>query len=73
MNDLFLNAEQLVDLTGYQRAAEQIRWLQAAGIRHFVRADGKPRVPVAAVAGAGLPAPALPPQEPNFDGPRFRQ
>lgn len=46
---MFLTDAQLRDLTGYRLAAYQVRWLQKAGIHHYVRADGKPRVPVSAV------------------------
>lgn len=46
---MFLTAEQLQDLTGYRLAAYQVKWLRKSGIRHYVRADGKPRVPVSAV------------------------
>lgn len=59
---MFLTAEQLQDLTGYRLAAYQVKWLRKAGIRHFVRADGKPRVPVSAVQDAtpGRRAPVQP-------------
>ncbi len=49
---MFLTPEQLRELTGYQLAAYQIRWLQSRGVTHWVRADGKPVVPVGARVGA---------------------
>jgi hypothetical protein len=51
MTDPFLDADQVHRLTGYRVAAYQIRWLQKQGITHWVRADGKPVVPRAAVEG----------------------
>jgi hypothetical protein len=41
---VFLIPRQLYELTGYTQPAAQIRWLQRNGIRHFVRADGRPVV-----------------------------
>lgn len=59
---MFLTAEQLQDLTGYRLAKYQVIWLRKAGIRHYVRADGKPRVPVSAVdEGKLAPAPIVQP------------
>lgn len=55
---MFLTHEQLVDLTGLSQGAAQIRWLKAHGITHWVRVDGKPRVPMAAVEGRSSASPA---------------
>ncbi len=52
MSDLFLTPDQLHDLTGYVQAAAQIRWLRKNGIAHYVRADGRPMVTVAATTDA---------------------
>jgi len=40
----FLDASELVTLTGYKRAADQIRWLEERGVPHFVNSRGKPVV-----------------------------
>lgn len=42
---LFLSADELAALTGLVQPAAQIRWLSRNGLRHFVRADGRPVVP----------------------------
>ena len=41
----FLTDEQVVDMTGLRQSAAQIRWLTQNGVKHWIRADGKPRVP----------------------------
>lgn len=41
---LFLNAEELIELTGKQRRASQIAALRQMGIKHSIRPDGKPLV-----------------------------
>lgn len=41
---MFLTPEQLLDLTGYRRHAEQVKWLRKNGVKVFVRRDGAPRV-----------------------------
>lgn len=46
---LFLSDEHLADLTGYARPSAQVRWLQHNGVTHYVRADGRPRVPLTAI------------------------
>jgi hypothetical protein len=66
MNSLFLSGEQLRELTGYVQPAAQIRWLRKNAVHHFVRADGRPRVPLAAIAPAPAKAEA-PRKGPNFD------
>jgi len=40
----FLAADELVMLTGYKRAADQIRWLEEHGVPHFVNSQRKPVV-----------------------------
>lgn len=60
---MFLTAEQLVELTGYQKPSAQIKWLRTQGLRHWVRADGRPAVPVAAIDG---PEPTQVRPQPNF-------
>ena len=41
---MFLTPEELQQLTGLRQNFAQIRWLTRQGIRHRVRADGKPVV-----------------------------
>ena len=41
----FPTPEELRHLTGYKRAADQIRWLTVNGIEHFVNALRHPVVP----------------------------
>jgi hypothetical protein len=42
--NLTLSRDELFELSGYRRPAEQIRWLTKQGIMHFVARDGHPRV-----------------------------
>lgn len=42
---MFLEASELLDLTGYRQPAAQVRWLRKNGVTHYVRADGQVRVP----------------------------
>jgi hypothetical protein len=65
---LFLTPEQVQELTGYRQFRAQIRWLQQAGLRHWVRADGRPVVPVAAIEQL-----AAPDKEDRGPGPDFSQ
>jgi hypothetical protein len=58
-----LTPEELQALTGLRQAAAQIRWLRRAGITHYIRADGKPAVPAAALVAAEV---AEPPTQPDF-------
>lgn len=41
---MFLTPDELQQLTGLRQNAAQIRWLARQGIRHRVRADGRPVV-----------------------------
>jgi hypothetical protein len=41
---VFLNKEELRTLTGYVRAADQIRWLESQKLPHFVNKGGAPIV-----------------------------
>jgi len=41
---MFLTREELIDLTGYQRATYMISKLKEYGLRFFIAADGYPRV-----------------------------
>ena len=45
-----LSKEDVIELTGYQRAAYQAQWLANQGIRHFINAQGRVIVPAAAIA-----------------------
>ena len=60
---MFLTPEQLETLTGLRQPAAQIRWLRRNGVRHYVRADGRPVVPASALAGQTQPPKAA---GPNF-------
>jgi hypothetical protein len=73
MADLYLSANELADLTGLSQGAAQIRWLQKNGVRHFVRADGKPRVPRQAVTDADGITARCADIQPNFDAVRVGQ
>lgn len=42
MTGTFLTSDQLVKLTGYKRATDQLRWLREHGVPHGIRADGRP-------------------------------
>lgn len=66
---MFLSSDDITILTGYVQPAAQIRWLQRFGIRHFVRADGRPIVMRTALEEA---APERRPSAPNFDAMRTR-
>lgn len=54
--NLFLDANELADLTGLRQPSAQIRWLQKNGVTHYVRADGQPRVPRALFEPPATPA-----------------
>jgi hypothetical protein len=41
---LTLSRDEVVELSGYRRPAEQIAWLRKQGIPHFIAKDGHPRV-----------------------------
>lgn len=41
---MFLSAEELIELTGYRRGAEQSRWLKQQGYYVEVNARGIPRI-----------------------------
>lgn len=41
---VFLDAEQLRELTGYVKPSKQIEWLQRNAVPHFVNAAGRPVV-----------------------------
>lgn len=41
--DHILNDDELIDLTGYTRAGDQIKWLKRNGVHFTLRKDGKPR------------------------------
>lgn len=46
---MFLNADELRELTGYKTAARQIQWLRSHGIVFYVNALGRPVVPKDAI------------------------
>jgi hypothetical protein len=61
----WLTKEEMEDMTGYKRKADQVRWLQSNRIHHTVRADGWARVPVSAIEARSPVATAA--RGPNFD------
>ena len=65
MDPIFLAPEQLEELTGYVQPAAQIRWLRTNGVQHYVRADGRPVVPLSALDSREPPAKAR--VGPDFD------
>lgn len=48
--DDFLTPAQLIRLTGYERAADQIKWLRAKGIYFWVNSKNAPAVPWSSVS-----------------------
>jgi hypothetical protein len=62
---LWLTDNELHELTGYVRASCQARWLHENGIRCFVNALGKVRVPRDAVTGLPVSRQSKP-TEPDF-------
>lgn len=57
----FLSEAEICDLTGYQQPKRQARWLAQNGIKAFINARGKVRVPRDAVIGINaLPAKTAP-------------
>ena len=67
---MFLAPDQLADLTGYQRHADQRKWLAARGWVFEVAATGRPIVSAAyaeqRLGGAVSPAPTLQAWQPNL-------
>ena len=41
---LFLNANEIADLTGYKQPKRQVAWLRQQGISLYVAANGRPKV-----------------------------
>lgn len=66
----FLAPKQIEELTGYVQHAAQIRWLRTNGVVHYVRADGRPVVPLSALEQR---QPAVPTRAgPDLDAVRVR-
>lgn len=61
MPDLFLNAEELAELTGYRHAAKQAAILRQRGIAFFLNGRGKPLVSRTLIENGGKPAKPEPP------------
>jgi hypothetical protein len=59
---LTLSRDELVELSGYRRAAEQIAWLRKQGIPHFIARDGHPRVLRDALLHLNATGPTFTPQ-----------
>ena len=70
MTDLFLNPDELIELTGYKRGAEQCRWLKKKAWRFEPTASGAPRVARAyferRMVGEAATADPAPPARHNF-------
>jgi len=64
MSDSFLTADELEDLTGLVQPAAQVRWLLKNDVHHYVRADGRVRVPRKAIDEPGTHLER--PSQPNF-------
>lgn len=65
---VFLNSDQLSELTERKRAKEQIAWLSANGFRFVVSAAGNPRVLVSEVeARLSSKTPKQKLEAPDFD------
>lgn len=66
---MFLTADQLSELTGYQRHADQRKWLKARGWVFEVAATGRPIVSQAyaqqRLGGAVSPTPTIQAWQPN--------
>lgn len=41
---MFMNDDELADLTGFTRHTKQIDWLKVNRIPHLIGGDGKPKV-----------------------------
>jgi hypothetical protein len=67
---MFLTEDQLQELTGYRQPKAQVTWLQKNGVRHYVRADGRPKVPTAAIESPDGVVPSV--VLPDFDAVRPR-
>ena len=50
-DSIILSNEELAEITGRKRFRAQVRALRQMGIRHWVRPDGKPVVPVSEFEG----------------------
>lgn len=67
---MFLNAEQIRELTGKQRAPAQCRVMRELGIKHGVRPDGSIVVmetAVDSVLGPGAASKLARKKQPNFE------
>lgn len=57
---MWLTSEELIELTGYKRAAYQREWLERQRIRHRVNARGRVIVARDDVLGTRRPEPVAP-------------
>jgi hypothetical protein len=69
---LFLTAQELEDMTGLVQPAAQVRWLQKNQVEHYLRADGKVRVPVSEIGRGRLASRPVAPIGPDLDAVRVR-
>lgn len=69
MESVFLNPEELKEMTGRMQYRAQIRVLRALGIEHKVRPDGSPlvlRAHVETQLGGALPSAKMKSAQPNW-------
>jgi hypothetical protein len=66
----YLTTGEVHELSGYKLYSKQVAWLQKNGIHHYVRADGRPMVPVTAIESPKPGAPKPKKFEPDFDAVR---
>ncbi len=69
-SDLFLNSEEVADLTGRRQKSRQIDELRRMGVAFWINTTGHPKVARSAIEGKTAPSPA-PRQRwiPNFSTP----
>ena len=60
---MFLTTDELRELTDRARIKDQIAWLEASGVKHWISAAGRPKVPKSAIEGGSEGAE---PWTPNF-------
>jgi len=53
---ILLTRDEVSDLTGLKKKSAQVKWLRQNGIRHWIAADGHPRVPRSVIESSDRPA-----------------
>lgn len=67
---MFLNEQEIRQLTGYQRPSAQIRWLRAKGYRFTVNGLGEPVVAIAECTRKNVGGASARHQEPKWEAMR---